>query len=142
MSASVIEQILARVAACLAAAGLSVFRGRVDAFNDDELPAVNLRRADSNIDAIGTHGERISVGFDIEHYVTTAGAWESAADALHMQVHATLLADAPLAALGRGLRCTATDTQGESTDRVIGRLTARYQMQVFVRPGDFTRAIS
>jgi len=145
MAASVIEQILARVAAALASttdAAARVYRGREDAFAADELPALNLRRASSNDDAIGANGARLLVAWDIEHHVAVASAWETAVDALHMQVHAVLAADATLAALGRGLRCTGTDTQGDSADRVLGRLTAHYQMQVFIRPGDLTRAIN
>lgn len=145
MSASVIEQILARVAAVLVGAtggGDGVFRGRADAFADTELPALNVRRGACVEEAVGANGTRLLVGWDIDHHVAETEDWETACDALHMQVHAVLAADAPLAALGRGLRCTGTDVQGESADRVVGRLTAHYQMQVFVRPGDLTRAIT
>lgn len=145
MSASVIEQILARAAAALAGAtgaGANVFRGRIDAFSDDEIPALNLRRASSNEDAIGSNGSRIVAAFDIECHTDDSPGWETAADALHMQAHVVLFNDAQLAALGRGLRCTGTDSQGDSADRIAGRLTASYQMQIFVRPGDPTRAIT
>jgi len=59
-----------------------------------------------------------------------------------MEAHAVLAADAQLAALGKGLRCTGTDANGDSADRVVGKLTARYRMQVLVRPNDLTRAIT
>lgn len=142
---SVIEQILVRAASVLSGAtdaGANVFRGRADALADEEIPALNVLRGPSTEDAIGGNGARILVAFDIEHRVAVTVDWETAADALHMQVHGVLSADAPLAALGRGLRCTGTDAQGDGADRLIGRLTARYQMQVFVRPGDLTRAIN
>jgi len=145
MSASVIEQILARAKAALSgatSAGASVFRGRADAINEDELPAVNVRRGGSAEEALGTNGARITVAFDVEHHVDDSADWETEADALHMEVHAVLGADAQLASLGRGLRCTGTDAQGEGADRVIGRLIAHYQMQIFVRPGDLTRSIT
>lgn len=145
MAASVAEQILARVQAVLlnaTPAGAHVERGRDDAFGDSELPAINIRRANTGHERLGDSGERVIVSFDLELHVATTGAWETAADALHMAAHAVLVADAPLAALGRGLRCTGTDAQGDSADRVIGKLTARYQMQVFVRPGDLTRQLS
>lgn len=145
MSASVIEQILARAAAALTgttAAQANVFRGRADALADDEIPGLNLRRAPSNEDGVGQNGSRLFVEFDVEHYVDDDVEWETAADALHMQVHGVLSNDAQLAVLGRGLRCTGTDPQGDSADRVIGKLIARYRMQVFVRPGDLTRSIS
>jgi hypothetical protein len=146
MTASVIEQILARVHVALLGAtpaGANVYRGRDDAFSDSELPAINIRRTGTGHDRLGDSGERISVDLELDLHVATLGNWETAADALHMAAHAVLMTDVPLtAALGRGLRCDGTDAQGDSADRVIGKLTARYQMQIFVRPGDFTRAIS
>lgn len=145
MAASVIEQILARVAAALTGtttAGVNVHRGRADAFADDEIPALNIRRANSSEDAISANGSRIVVMFDIEHHIDDLADWETAADALHMQVHGVLANDAALAVLGHGLRCTGTDAQSDSADRVVGRLIAHYQMQVFTRPGDLTRKIN
>lgn len=142
MSASVVEQILARVAACLVAAGLAAERGRVDAFGDDELPAINVKRGATEHERLGDHGERLTVNFTLELFVAVADDWETAVDALHMAAHAALVADAPLAALGRGLRCTTSDAQGDSADRELGKLGATYQLHVFVRPGDLTRAIS
>lgn len=145
MAASVIEQILARVAAALTSttgAGANVFRGRADAFADDEIPALNIRRADSSEESIGATGSRIVARFDIEHHIDDLADWETAVDALHMQVHSLLAADTQLAALGHGLRCIGTDGQSDSADRVVGRLIAHYQMQVFTRPGDLTRSIN
>ena len=145
MAASVIEQILARVAAALTGttgAGANVYRGRADAFADDEIPALNIRRASSSEDSIGETGARIVATFDIEHHIDDLADWETAADALHMQVHAVLAADTQLAALGHGLRCTGSDAQSDSADRVVGRLVTHYQMQVFVRPHDLTKSIN
>lgn len=143
MAASVFEIILARVAAVLlaaTAAGSNVFRARDDAFAATELPALNIRRANTSGDVLGNSGERHVIEFEIEHIARGAG-WETAADALHMQAHTLLLADTLLAGKGRGLRCTGTEAQGDSADTPAGRLTARYQMQVFVRPGDLAVAI-
>lgn len=142
--ATVQEQILARVKAVLidaTDAADRVERGRVDAAADDDQPVLNIRRAADSTDVLTDRLHRITVAFDIDHVVAVNEDWETAADVLHMQAHAALLADATLAALGRGLRCTGTDPAGDGADQVIGRLTARYQMQVFIRPGDPTRAI-
>lgn len=145
MAASVVEQILARVKAALLnatdAAG-RVERGRPDAVAIDDQPTLNIRRVGSNEDPMGDRGGRVLATWDIECLVAVDEDWETASDALHMQAHAVLAADATLAALGRGLRCSGTDAQGDSAERVIGRLTAHYQMQVFIRPGDLTRAIN
>lgn len=83
MAASVFELILARVAALLlagsTAAGSNIFRARDDAFKSDELPALNIRRANTSGDVIGNSGERHVIEFEIEHIARGAG-WESAAD--------------------------------------------------------------
>ncbi|MBI4997856.1 MAG: hypothetical protein HZC22_13380 [Rhodocyclales bacterium] len=145
MSASVIEQVLARVKVVLfntTSAGRNVWRGRDEAVGDNELPGLNIHRGPGSAEVLGTNGTRMAISFDIEHQVMVAVDWETAVDALHMEVHARLMADAALAALGRGLTCTGTDTQSESADRVAGKLTARYQLQAFIRPGDMTRSIT
>lgn len=143
MSASVFELILARVASLLlsaTAAGTLVFRGREDAYGADEALAINVRRAPTSGDVIGNTGERHILEFSLEFFARGA-AWETTADALHMQAHTLLLADTLLKPKDRGLRCTGTEPQGDSADTPAGRLTARYQMQVFVRPGDLSVAI-
>lgn len=144
MAASVFELILARVAAVLlggaTSAGSNVFRARDDAFAATEMPALNVRRAQTSADVVGNNGERHIIEFEVEH-ITRGAGWETAADALHMQVHALLLADTTLASRGRGLRCTGTEPQSDSADQPAGRIKARYQMQVFVRPGVLTVAV-
>ena len=144
MAASVFELILSRVASLLlsaTAAGSNVYRARGDAFAQDELPAINVRRAETEGDVVGTGGERHVLAFTLAFHAAGAG-WETAADALHMQAHTLLMADTTLASKGRGLRCTGSETQDDSADQPAGRLTARYQMQVFVRPGDLSVAVS
>ena len=142
MPASVFELILARVAAVLlagpSAAGARVYRARDDAFEPAERPALNLRRGATDGEVIGERGERVRLEFALEIHAAS----ETAADDLHMVVHALLMADATLASRGRGLRCLGTEIQTETADQPAARLTARYQMQVFVRPGDLTRAIN
>lgn len=144
MSASVIEQILARVKAALlnaTAAGVQVYRGRQDAFAETQLPAINIKRSGSNHEPLGDRADVVIVQFDVEHHVAATVDWETAADVLHMESHALILTDATLATLGRGLRCTGTDAQGGDADQLIGLLTASYQIKVPVRRGDFTRAM-
>jgi len=145
MAASVVEQILARCKAALldaTDAADRVERGRPDAVAIDDQPTLNIRRGTADDEPRGDLGGRLMVAWSIEHLVAVDDDWETAADALHMQTHAVLAADTQLATLGRGLRCSGTDAEGDSGERVIGRLTARYQMQVFIRPGDLTRAIN
>lgn len=138
MAASVFELILARVQSALLAATPAadrVDRARADAYAADELPALNIRRQDTGGDVIGNNGERHILAFTVE---CEAAGGETEADALHMAAHAVLMADPLLVSAGRGLRCTGTEIQTAVADYPAARLTARYQIQVFVRPGNFT----
>lgn len=141
MAASVVETILARVLAVLlagsTAAGTRVYRARDDAFGSDETPAINIRRDSSPATADGIDTDDITVGFTVAFH-TDGAAWETDADALHMAAHALLAADATLATKGQGLRCTGTDVQDDSADQIVGRITASYEMHVFVSPADLT----
>lgn len=144
MSASIVEQILARVSAALTGttrAGARVYRARRAPFGQDELPAINLHRTPTET---GAHAERLSrtlVGFEIELH-EQGDDWETTTDAFHMEVHTLLLKDVPLAALGRGLQCPSTDALADEADFIAGKLIARYQIHVLTRPGDLTRAIN
>lgn len=141
---SVTEAILARVAAALinmSDAGARVYRHRLDSFEESELPALNVVRSEDTHDPLGSNGDRVMVNFEIECLAIGAN-WETIVDALHIQAHTALLADTPLASLGRGLRYLGSVAEGASADQVVGKLSARYQMQVFVRPGDLAQAIS
>ncbi len=145
MAASVFELILARVAAVLlggsTAAGSNVFRARDDAFAATELPAINVRRAATSGDDGDVHDVELHrVTFSVSCHALGA-AWETSADALHVQAHALLLADATLAGLGRLLRCTGTDIQDDSADQPAGVITATYEMQVFIHAASLSAAI-
>jgi hypothetical protein len=141
---SVSEQILARINFVLkgaTAAGSNVERGRDDAWAPEECPAINIRRAEGQNAPLGSGAERVLQQFDVDVFARGAG-WETAADALHMAAHALLLADTPLSAMGNGLRCTGTALQSDSADAPLGRLIARYQIQIAVHPGDYTRKLN
>lgn len=143
MSASAFETMLARVHAALLAgmSGVQVERGRQDAFGADEVPAVNLLRGETNDQPFGAATLDQQAAFSLEFWARGA-AWETSLDALHMDAHRLLLADAPLAVLCRGLRCLGTESAGDSADEYLGHLTARYQAHIAVRQGDLTRAIT
>jgi len=142
MAASVVENILARVNAVLlagsTAAGTRVYRGRDDAFGADEVPAINIRRSASVADIAGLGTDEVTIGWSVACH-TDSAAWETSADALHMQAHALLAGDATLATLGQNLRCTGTDAEDDSADKPLGCITASYQMQAFVDPADLTQ---
>lgn len=142
MSASVHEQVLARVAAALLAGGTAagdrVGRGRVDAHAPREIPAINVRRGSGSNNAHATGIDHALLEFDLDFYVR-GDDWETTSDALHVQAHAVLANDTALAALGQGLRCTSTQPRAELGDEVLGCLTATYQMQRLVRINDLTK---
>ena len=139
MAESVIERILARVKVILELElVIMVERGREDPFDLEDLPAINLRRASSTHEAFGGGTDRVLASWSIE--INAAGPdWETTADMLHVQAHAALSNDAALAALGAGLRCTATDCRSESSEQIVGQLAASYQMQVLSHTGDLGR---
>lgn len=141
---SVAEQILARVAAALAAGAVTasaIDRGNEDSYGLDELPKINVKRGPSESSSHAQNLERTLLNFEVEHHDAGA-AWETLVDALHMAAHAVIANDAQLAALGRGLRCTGTEALGDQADFTTGKLVARYQIQFLTRPGDPTRAIN
>lgn len=142
MSGSVHEQVLARVKALLlagaTAAGQRVSRGRVDAFSPDEVPSINVRRSQGEHSAHSAGLDHGAFEFDLDFFVR-GDDWETTSDALHMEAHALLAVDAPLAELGQGLRCIRTQPAPEQGDEVLGRLTATYQIRRLVRINDLTK---
>ena len=108
------------------AAGASVERGRVDAFGLDELPAINIRRANTSSEAMARGIDQVIVSFDLDIEVRGAD-WETQADAIHEEVDGLLTQDALLIEMLSGLRCVSTAADAEGGDDVAGRLTVVYQ---------------
>ena len=147
MAASAIETLLAQIQVALSgatAAGTNVTRGRADAFDRAELPAINVRRSRTEAVDFGmTRGKSVdhtTANFEIDLEVRGED-WETQADALHMQVEEILFASAGVASLARGLACTGTDATAEGGDDTAGRITARYQFQLITYRGELTRQI-
>lgn len=141
---SIAETILARVLVALTGAtgaGSRVYRARDDAFGPDDVKALNIRRASTSAEVVLGRNEALTIEWEIDCHVR-GGEVETAADELHMQAHAALMADSTLAGLGRGLRCTGTNLETESADTRAAKLTARYQMKAFVGTGDLTTQIN
>lgn len=136
---SVAELILARIAALLTAgptaAGARVFRWRNDALSAAELPALIVERVGTEVESASFESAQTTLDFAVHHY-TQGSDWETTADALHMQVHGLLHADAQLSALGQAMQLAGTKTQTESADRPAGRLTARYTLLIFTPHND------
>lgn len=145
MTASVQEAIQARVYAALlagaTAAASRVFRGRPDALAPEEVPAINVRRSNAQNDAFGSTVDRSVMEFELDFHVR-GDDWETTADALHMQAHTVLSADAQMKALCRVLRCIRTEPNAEPGDKTLGRITATYQAQALVRVADLTHLVN
>lgn len=111
-------------------AGQRVERGRRDAFGLPDLmmgPAIAILRGDGAFEPFGEQADRADVSFSL-HLWAQGADWESTADALHVQCHTALLANAHLARLGRGLHCTDTDATDRPGENPMGRLTAKYRL--------------
>lgn len=142
MAQSLHEQILARVQAVLLAAsttaGTRVERDRLDSPAAGDTPALNITRGPGAFEPLADRADAHGAEFVVEHWASGAD-WATAADALHMQVHAALRADATLAQLLRSLRCTATAAQAAAGERPVGYIAATYRAQTLVRPHDLAR---
>lgn len=141
MAASAIEVAISQVQAALlgaTAAANRVARGRADALDRAELPAINIRRARTEHGDYGQsmRGPVDHVTVEIEIDLEVRGDnWETQADALHVEADTALFVNATLTSSVRGLRCISTDASAEAGDETAGRITARYQFQLLVRRG-------
>lgn len=145
MPASVIEQTLARMAAVLiagvpAVAG-RVYRGRVDALGDSELPALVLSRGASAHETLGDSSERIDLELQV-HCFGAGSAWETVVDGLAVTADGAIQADAQIADLCNDLRLRATDTEGaQGTSGPVGRLTLKYETFFATQLGQMNAAL-
>lgn len=129
---SIREQIVARMAAALAALVVNavtvpVVRSREQAFARGELPAVVVKPADEETQAIA---ETLEVSrFNVHVEVIVRGdPWDSLADPIVVAAHALLLGDAPLAALCSKLRRTTAKWEAHEADQTAGVLTQTYHL--------------
>lgn len=132
------EAIVARAHQVLLGAGIAggqVWRDMPDRVDAAELPAVRVGRGGVDYQPFGAGVLRATVGITITLQVAGAGR-ETALDALHGQLHAALLADSTLSALGKGLRPAGTDDpQDVAGDPAVAEMTVRYQIETLVRQG-------
>jgi hypothetical protein len=146
MSASRIETLLARVATVLQSAGTgaTVERRRVDAFDSGDLPVIEIMRGDAGSEPFGDKANLWRPNVQLALMVADGSMSETQIDALWCAVDTALHADADLAAMGRGLRCTSTSEpeQVAMTSGVAARMTCSYEFQLLTRRGDLSRAMT
>ncbi len=146
---SIHEQLLAEVKVALLGAtdaAQSVARGRVDPFGPDECPAINVRRAAGQFEPAGQGRLGLVdsglMEFELEIFVR-GDDWETAADAIHMQANAALMADgSSIFSIVRGLRCIRTEPYADAGDETIGRLRVTYQAKAMVFVANHGKALS
>lgn len=144
MSASQFETVLARAAVVLAAAlpECQVDRRRLDAYAPTDLPACELYRDAASADRYGDNADRWQAVFRIS-FLAAGSSLETALDALHVRADAALLADAELARLGRGLRCTGTaEPEPMAGDADYARMTVSYEIQLLTRRGNLAHHLT
>lgn len=142
--ASLREQMLARVAAVLAAAntpaGANVFRSREVAITRTVSPAICvLYRGADDVQRTGIGADRHRVEFDVAIFVR-GDPWDSLADAVDEPAHKALLADPQLKAMGIEIFRRGDDAEAEEADRTAGCLSVHYSATFYTRAGDIAAA--
>lgn len=140
---STAESAAARIASILIAAGLAggrVFRDRTSAFAQDESPAILIEIGDDDAQNYGGGGSvqtsapstifGASLDFVVVNvgitYLTRSANWQTELDALRLQAHRLLLADADLNALLQGFRRTTANWDAANADTPFGTIVQRY----------------
>lgn len=143
--ASTAETAAARILSILTVAGLAggrIYRDRTSAFAQEESPAILIEVGDDDAQNYGGgHGNggvqtSVQGGFGasldfvmvnlIITYLTRSANWQTDLDALRLQVHQLLLADAELNAILQGFRRTTANWDPASADTPFGTIVQRY----------------
>jgi len=136
---SITEQILARALVVLTdttSAGPRVERGREDAFAEDEIPAINILRLDTETSPATLNSTQIKLNFALELYAAS----ETAVDQLHAEAHLLLASDTLINTLtDHTLNNTGTELTAGSASYTPNRLTAHYEIAAWVSRHDITQ---
>lgn len=130
--ASLSEQIRAAVKTALLATpqitGVAgrVDRGREDAYSEREKGSINIRAEDEQTRVMSSTTDDNELIVEIEIYVAPEVDWETAADAIFVQLHARLLGYAGWEGLVARVRKVSMRWAGDSGNRTPGLLTLRY----------------
>lgn len=146
MSASVREQILARLQALLLAAatpaGSNVFRSREVGLPIRETPAIVIRPDGEDDEPFGDRNDRHVLEVELV-FVVRGDPWDSLADAIAVPAHAAVVADPVLLDLvGDVIRKTGSQWVAEEADHTAGALITRYRFQYLTSIRDITVALT
>ena len=128
------ETAAARVATVLLAAGTNagarVYRDREEAFGREESPSILSEILDDDAQSFsgGHHKDRAELRLAVTT-LTRSAAWQSEVDAVRVQVHTALMADATLLGLMANLRRTRAEWRAASADLPLGYCAQQYSGQ-------------
>lgn len=128
---SIREQIVARMFTALSGTlpnVIPVYRSREQAFARNELPAVVVKPADEETQAMSESMEISRLNVHVE-VIVRGDVWDSLADPIITAAHRLLLADALLAALFSKIRRTTAKWEAHEADQTAGVLTQTYHVQ-------------
>ena len=140
MSASLREQILARVAAVLAAAGTpagaNVFRAREVGITRGVSPAITVLYGGGRATTrAGMSVDKHEITIKVVIFVR-GDPWDTLADAVDVPAHQALLADATLKGMGVELLREADVVESQEADRTAGALEVSYLAKFMTRSTD------
>lgn len=143
MTASIREQILARVLAALTnttGAGPNVFRSRSESFTRDIAPSIQIK-PDREDDAVFSGGnvDQHELIVSVEIYIR-GDPWDSLADPVAVATHRILMADAALQALITRIRKIASKWDDAEADQTAGVLTMQYRINYLTKASDVSDA--
>ena len=140
-TASLREQILARISAALSAAapgGATVYRSREVSITRNITPAVVIMPRNGTSTRLAAQVDRHELEVDVEIFVR-GDPWDQLADPVDVAAHAVLVSDAQLADLSAQIRRIGEDFSSQEADRTAGTLTARYLVTWNSHAADLTR---
>jgi len=140
---SVREQILARMAAVLAAAApgsATVFRARETSITRAQTPAITVLFAGEADQPMSHDVDRHALRVNVAIFVR-GDPWDQLADAVATPMHAALMSDAQLLGMVQRIRKTSSEPEAEEADRTAGTLSCIYELTYLTKAGDISAAV-
>jgi hypothetical protein len=135
---SINRQILARVKTALEGAAIAVFVDRQDAVSRDECPCIVLTLGDSQRQRFAPNTDKVTQ--DVLLMIHVRGdPWGELADAVKVQAHSAIYADAQLKVWAEESQGLVAETPAaEQSDETAGKLLLTYRFIVLGAANDLT----
>ncbi|MDD5247819.1 MAG: hypothetical protein PHY45_02470 [Rhodocyclaceae bacterium] len=133
--ASVVEQIVARVASILGT-GLTcaVERSREAALSRGELPCVVVMPSEEDSESVDARDDKSTFILALEIHVRGT-PWDQVADPIALSAHALIVKDAVIASLVARVRRHSTKWEGHDADATAGVMTRHYRF-IYLTPAE------